>query len=410
MATRDGPITEGIKNAIIASELTPYAIAKAVTARGKVKLTPAQIYKFKSGTTGLTLAILDEIAVVLKLVVQVRQEVATPAPKSQECPAVETPERTIHDTSTYEGRHAARLARREKRLERYDPEMVARLEARRRERESRLSVLRDSVNEMQDSLADRRAVRAAKSNVFDDDDDVIEQGNAERSSVFERHRAPRAKRRYISAAEIDARVRGEEYKPYVMPEEEEQTWENYNPPPRVALMMKSQGDINGRDYIERIQHLKIALSDDVEDFTGPPTELEKKSMEGTDILAQVFQRRYYAKLTPHIRNKGVIALAKRYGDPKIRIDKYERARFWEFFTSLQINPHFKTFDGMLDLVERYKMIAKRVHMTLTIGKVGEIITPDDMLLAESDPEGLFKHLHGKLMKEGTANGVEGYFG
>ena len=347
---------------------------------------------------------------MLDLIVQLRQEAATPAPKPQECPAVETPERTIHDTSTYEGRHAARLARREKRLEQYDPEMVARLEARRIERESRPSVLRDSVKELQDSLAERRAARAAKYNVFDDDDDLIEQGNAERSSVFERNRTPKEKRRYISAAEIDARVRGEEYKPYVMPEEEEQTWENYNPPPQVSLMMKSQGDINGRDYIERIQHLKIALSDDVQDFTGPPTEFQKKHMQGNDILAQMHQRHYYAKLTPHIRNKGVIALAKRYGDPKIRIDKYERARFWEFFTSLQVNPHFKAFDALPDLVDRYKMIAKRVRMTLTIGEVGEVITPDDLLLADTDPEGFFKNLHGILMRQGTANGVEGYFG
>ena len=49
MATSDGPITEGIKIAIKTSQMTPYAIAKSVTARGKVKLSPAQLYKFKSG-------------------------------------------------------------------------------------------------------------------------------------------------------------------------------------------------------------------------------------------------------------------------------------------------------------------------------------------------------------------------
>ena len=88
MPTSDGPITKGVKNAIDASEMTPYAIAKAVTARRKVTgkagkplvLTPAQIYKFQSGKMGLTLAILDEIADVLGLVVSAPETTALAMP------------------------------------------------------------------------------------------------------------------------------------------------------------------------------------------------------------------------------------------------------------------------------------------------------------------------------------------
>jgi hypothetical protein len=68
--SHDGPISEGIRDAIRASDLTPYAIAKEVTRRGKVKLTGPQIYRFIKGYKGLSLAILDEIARVLHLAVR----------------------------------------------------------------------------------------------------------------------------------------------------------------------------------------------------------------------------------------------------------------------------------------------------------------------------------------------------
>ena len=67
----DGPISEGIRDAIRASGKTPYVIAKEVTARadinGDIKLTGPQIYRFLNKEKGLSLAVLDEIALVLDL-------------------------------------------------------------------------------------------------------------------------------------------------------------------------------------------------------------------------------------------------------------------------------------------------------------------------------------------------------
>ena len=83
MAKHNGPISEGVKRAIKASDKTPYAIAKEVrkNTKDKINLTPAQLYKFLAGDVGLSLAVLDEIAAVLDLVVQKRGAVEeSPAP------------------------------------------------------------------------------------------------------------------------------------------------------------------------------------------------------------------------------------------------------------------------------------------------------------------------------------------
>lgn len=77
----DGPISQGIRDAIKASDKTPYAIAKQVTQRGKVKLTGPQIYRFIKGEKGLSLAVLDEIARLLDVTVQL-------APQAPAAPVV----------------------------------------------------------------------------------------------------------------------------------------------------------------------------------------------------------------------------------------------------------------------------------------------------------------------------------
>lgn len=73
----DGPISQGIRDAIGASGRTPYAIAKEVTQGGRAKLTGPQIYRFLSNKKGLSLAVLDEIARVLDVVVQLRSAVVS---------------------------------------------------------------------------------------------------------------------------------------------------------------------------------------------------------------------------------------------------------------------------------------------------------------------------------------------
>lgn len=74
----DGPISQGIRDAIKASGMTPYEVAKRVTQGGRVRLAGPQIYRFLNRKKGLSLAILDEIALVLGLGVQTLPDGARP--------------------------------------------------------------------------------------------------------------------------------------------------------------------------------------------------------------------------------------------------------------------------------------------------------------------------------------------
>ena len=319
MATSDGPIAEGIKNAIKASKLTPYAIAKAVTARGKVKLTPAQIYKFKSGTAGMTLAILDEIAAVLGLVVQARQTIASHEPTIQDRPSAAKLGQTVYDLSTPEARRAAR--REERKRQREDPARVA---------------FHARVHAMKDSLAERRAASAAKPNAFEDDGD-----EAEQPSPTPKRPLPRST------------------------DDEDTSWDNYQPPSGEAKRTKSMGSVNAREITEKIRIISSQLA-----------------------------------------NPGMQALAAKYGGPGRTGSGIEKAKFFRFVSQmLTNNTHAAAIMMRPDLVDRFEDIARLVPDPKNVGTIGDVVSPEDLWPASEDPEKFKDLLKRILASQGVVNAV-----
>jgi transcriptional regulator with XRE-family HTH domain len=107
-----------------------------------------------------------------------------------------------------------------------------------------------------------------------------------------------------------------------------------------------------------------------------------------------------------IQNPGVLKLAQRFGG-KNRIRSNERAKFAQFIAQLMTNnTHDQTIMADPELAERYTEIAERVKDPENMGHIGAHIITGKLFRAKENSSLFYRTLDGILQRLGVYNGVD----